>query len=88
MIKDCPMRNEKNGNCLPMGGFCMANSKNICEALQNAYDMGKRQPEIIRCKDCKQCRRWNDTCFYFCDITELEVRLDGFCSLAERRTDD
>ena len=38
MIKDCKMRHE-NGNCLPAGGFCTAN-KNICEALQNAYNHG------------------------------------------------
>lgn len=38
MIKDCKMRHE-NGNCLPAGGFCTANT-NICEALQNAYNHG------------------------------------------------
>ena len=41
MVKNCPMRHE-NGNCLPAGGFCTAN-KNICEALLNAYGMGKAQ---------------------------------------------
>ena len=41
MIKNCPMRHE-NGNCIPAGGFCTAN-KNICEALLNAYRMGKTQ---------------------------------------------
>jgi len=41
MIKNCPMRHE-NGNCIPAGGFCTAN-KNICEALLNAYRMGKAQ---------------------------------------------
>ena len=41
MDKNCPMRHE-NGNCLPAGGFCTAN-KNICEALLNAYGMGKAQ---------------------------------------------
>jgi hypothetical protein len=35
------MRHE-NGNCIPAGGFCTAN-KNICEALLNAYRMGKAQ---------------------------------------------
>lgn len=38
MIKECKMRHE-NGNCLPAGGFCTANT-NICEALQNAYSHG------------------------------------------------
>lgn len=41
VVPNCPMRHE-NGNCLPMGGFCTAN-KDICEALRNAYDMGKTQ---------------------------------------------
>jgi len=41
MIENCPMRHE-NGNCIPAGGFCTAN-KNICEALRNAYRMGKAQ---------------------------------------------
>ena len=40
MIPNCKMRHE-NGNCLPAGGFCTAN-KNICEALQNAYEMGQQ----------------------------------------------
>ena len=43
------------------------------------------QPEIIRCRQCKQFRRWIDTDFHFCDRTEVEVSLDDFCSRAERR---
>ena len=36
----CPMR-HKNGNCLPMGGFCINGvDDEICHALNNAYDMG------------------------------------------------
>ena len=45
------------------------------------------QPEIIRCKDCKQFRRWIDTNTCFCDITESEISDNDFCSRAERRTD-
>ena len=45
------------------------------------------QPEIIRCRQCKQFRRWIDTDFHFCDRTEVEVSLDDFCSRAERRED-
>ena len=43
------------------------------------------QPEIIRCKDCKQFRRWLNTDICFCDITEAEMSDDDFCSRAERR---
>lgn len=42
------------------------------------------EPEIIRCKDCKQFRRWIDTDTCFCDITEAEVSDNDFCSKAEK----
>lgn len=35
----CAMRHE-NGNCLPVGGFCLAVNNEICEALQHAYECG------------------------------------------------
>ena len=35
----CTMRHE-NGNCLPIGGFCLAVNNEICEALQHAYERG------------------------------------------------
>nr|WP_325297127.1 hypothetical protein [uncultured Dysosmobacter sp.] len=39
--KPCPMRHPENGNCLPIGGFCIdAVSDNICEALHQAYEIG------------------------------------------------
>lgn len=86
MIKNCPMRHE-NGNCLPAGGFCTAN-KDICEALHNAYELGREsQSEIIHCKDCIEFRRWIDTDIEFCDRTENRVSENDFCSMAERRTD-
>jgi hypothetical protein len=44
--------------------------------------------EIVRCKDCKQFRRWIDTDICFCDITEAEMSDNDFCSKAERRTDE
>lgn len=37
---DCPMRHD-NGNCLPCGGFCTSVNMPICEALYNAYKIGK-----------------------------------------------
>lgn len=50
MIKNCHMR-HKNGNCLPAGGFCTAN-KNICEALHNAYELGRKYAQPERKKGC------------------------------------
>ena len=52
----------------------------MLEALPSA------QPEIIRCKDCREFRRWIDTDITFCDLTESERDALDFCSRAERRT--
>ena len=41
MIKECPMR-HKNGNCLPIGGFCLSVNEDICKGLMQAYECGKR----------------------------------------------
>ena len=57
-------------------------AKTVIEELPSA------QPEIIRCKECKEFRRWIDTDITFCDCTESEVKEGDFCSRAERRTDD
>ena len=51
-------------------------------------DKRQEQPEIIRCKDCKEFRRWIDTDIEFCDRTENRVSENDFCSMAERRTDE
>ena len=48
------------------------------------WELPSVQPEIIRCKDCKQFRRWIDTDTCFCDITEAEVSDNDFCSKAEK----
>lgn len=45
--KDCAMRSEI-GNCLAIGGFCTSVSKEICEALQNAYARGKHSVEVSK----------------------------------------
>ena len=37
--KNCPMRHE-NGNCMSVGGFCLAVNDGICEGLRNAYKAG------------------------------------------------
>ena len=45
--------------------------------------VASKQPEIIRCKDCKH---WDgvDTC----DVIDAPVWDNDFCSMAERRTDE
>ena len=42
---ECHMRTAL-GNCDPIGGFCTSVSKEICEALQNAYTNGKHSVEV------------------------------------------
>lgn len=49
--KDCAMRSDSLiGNCLAIGGFCTSVSREICEALQNAYARGKHSVEVS--EDC------------------------------------
>ena len=44
--------------------------------------------EIVRCKDCKHSRFF-DPCFYCYEFgEEINVPENGFCFMAERRTDD
>ena len=57
----------------------------VIEELQN---LPSAQPEIIRCKDCREFRRWIDTDITFCDLTESERDALDFCSRAERRQDE
>ena len=49
-----------------------------------AYECGKDSVQVVRCKDCKQFRRWIDTDICFCDITESERSDNDFCSRGER----
>ena len=49
--KNCPMR-HRNGNCLPIGGFCFAVNDEICHGLHNAYNKGLRaEPKSERRED-------------------------------------
>ena len=41
------------------------------------------QPEIIRCKDCKH---WDGV--DACDVIDVPVWDNDFCSMAERRSDE
>ena len=49
------------------------------------------QPEIIRCKDCKDYQTDWETSYpnrHYCATMDSTMPEDGFCSYAERRTDD
>ena len=60
----------------------------IADAEEEIKALPSVQPEIIRCKECKEFRRYIDTDITFCDRTECERKPDDFCSYAERRQDD
>ena len=63
-----------------------------CDAW-NQYKNYPRQPEIIRCRDCKYWREHKyakETKRYipFCGFNAIYTKSDDFCSHAERRTDE
>ena len=59
------------------------------QALDLIGDLPSAQPEIIRCKDCKYSDTDNTLGVMFCwRVSYHEASEDGFCSWAERRTDD
>ena len=49
------------------------------ELLQVVFELPSVKPEIIHCEEC----HWHNDCRY-----EQYLGLDGFCSRAERRTDE
>ena len=56
-----------------------------------AMDVIKRLPaadvaEVVRCKDCKNLVNTtiNANCFLICDISDMEIAPEDFCSYGER----
>ena len=45
--------------------------------------------EVVRCKDCEHLVNTtiNANGFLICDISDMEIALDDFCSYGERRDD-
>ena len=43
--------------------------------------------EVVRCNDCKNLVNTtiNANCFLICDISDMEIALEDFCSYGERR---
>jgi len=65
-------------------------ARDIATIIENEMDMRVMlsQPEIVRCKDCKNSRFF-DPCFYCYEFSgEIIVPENGFCFMAERRTDE
>ena len=67
-------------------GMISDESMKIYQIVEWLNTLPSAQPEIIRCKDCREFRRWIDTDITFCDLTESERDALDFCSRAERRT--
>lgn len=63
-------------------------SGKIYEEHKLILELLEQQPEIIKCKDCKQFRRWVDTDITFCDLTESSVFETDFCSRAESESEE
>ena len=72
-----------------MPGEWIVRGLTICkEAIR---DLPSAQPEIVRCRDCKYGEQ-DDDGWWYCRGTGYSMgngeKGDGFCSNAERRTDD
>ena len=57
----------------------------ICDEVEIMKSLPSAQSEIIRCRECREFRRWIGTDTTFCDRTECETKEDDFCSRAERK---
>ena len=60
----------------------------IGKDLRDAYEHGykDRDAEIVRCKDCTQKHIGGSvTHYYWCDLWDMEVDCNNYCSWAERR---
>ena len=63
---------------------CPRFNRVIKSALKDA------EPEIVRCKDCQYMETYSDgvSAFYYCNTTDCDTKLDGYCHRAKRRTDE
>ena len=48
----CVMRDNENGNCLCMGGYCASVDDTVCNALHHAYNSGKRHMYLTMKDGC------------------------------------
>ena len=83
LFENCP-------SAQPTGTPLHDNESDYSHGFADGYKQGLKdaESERVRCKDCKQFRRWIDTDISFCDITEAEMSDNDFCSKAERITDE
>lgn len=72
--------------------FEASNAHNPYWTPQRVKTLLLRQPaadvaEVVRCKDCKNLVNTtiNANCFLICDISDMEIAPEDFCSHGERR---
>ena len=68
-----------------------AEFKGISKAWKRIKKLPSAQPEIIRCKDCEDYQTDWETSYpnrHYCATMDSMMPEDGFCSYAERRTDE
>ena len=56
------------------------------DAVHRIEMLPSAQPEIVRCKDCNHF--YKDNLNQWCFLGKYGVKESGFCSRAERRTDE
>lgn len=61
----------------------------ICIASEIAEIPAADVAPVVRCKDCEHLvnATVNGNGFLICDISDMEIALDDFCSYGERRDD-
>ena len=73
-----------------IGCECREEHRQLAEWLRELQER-RKQPEIIRCKDCIKGKYHNLAKSTMCMLHPfypVRVEPDGFCKWAERRTDD
>ena len=75
-----------------LADFETCNTENPYWTPQRVKTLLIRKPaadvaEVVRCKDCKNLVNTtiNANCFLICDISDMEIAPEDFCSYGERR---
>ena len=71
--KNCKYRHD-NGNCLKVGGFCLAVSDEHCERALAIKAL--QEPEIVYCKDCVY---WKAARIGICGLAGYFIGERGYC---------
>ena len=82
----------ESDNFTRMDSLSMMTVATIANCIEAIEELPSAEPEIIRCKDCKWRNVYQFPPKYdekdYCDKHEKTVSTDGFCSWAERRTNE